>query len=225
MSNRTGRERNEELGDFTTTWRVVPISLLAMGIGVLCAYVALALLRLIGLFTNLFYFGRWSTVDPLELLCVREVMEKTIVALPESAKLQEVMNSLEWQQWQGQRLLPLVDSNERLAGVLPMSRIQNSMAEGQDGLGLKALGELAKTDVVKTYPDESLRPLVYRMAESGVTRLPVVERGNGKLLGLVTLDDLLKARTRHMEEERRRERVLTWRFFTGKRPEFVETEP
>ena len=32
-----------------------------MFIGVLCAFVALALLRLIGLFTNLFYFGRWST--------------------------------------------------------------------------------------------------------------------------------------------------------------------
>src|SRR6516165_1751261 len=56
-----GRARNQELGDFTTTWRVLPISLLAIGIGVLCAYVALALLRLIGLFTNLFYFGRWST--------------------------------------------------------------------------------------------------------------------------------------------------------------------
>jgi CIC family chloride channel protein len=53
--------RNDELGDFTTTWRVVPISLLAMVIGVVCAFVALALLRLIGLFTNLFYFGRWNT--------------------------------------------------------------------------------------------------------------------------------------------------------------------
>src|SRR6202790_3501591 len=52
---------NDELGDFTTTWRVVPISLLATAIGVICAFVALALLRLIGLFTNLFYFGRWST--------------------------------------------------------------------------------------------------------------------------------------------------------------------
>src|SRR6201993_1157462 len=41
--------------------RVIPISLLAMVIGAICAYVALALLRLIGLFTNLFYFGRWST--------------------------------------------------------------------------------------------------------------------------------------------------------------------
>ena len=34
---------------------------MAIGIGVVAALVALALLRLIGLFTNLFYFGRWST--------------------------------------------------------------------------------------------------------------------------------------------------------------------
>jgi len=55
------KNHNTELGDFTTTWRVIPISLLAMVIGVVCAFVALALLRLIGLFTNLFYFGRWNT--------------------------------------------------------------------------------------------------------------------------------------------------------------------
>src|ERR1700732_2717813 len=51
----------ESLGDFTTTTRILPISALALAIGVLAAFVALALLRLIGLFTNLFYFGRWST--------------------------------------------------------------------------------------------------------------------------------------------------------------------
>jgi chloride channel protein, CIC family len=51
----------EVLGDFTTTVRLLPISGLAMAIGVLAAFVALALLRLIGLFTNLFYFGHWST--------------------------------------------------------------------------------------------------------------------------------------------------------------------
>src|SRR5437879_5958455 len=63
-SNSKTRQSNthhEELGDFTTTPRTLAISALAMGIGALCAFVALALLRLIGLFTNLFYFGRWST--------------------------------------------------------------------------------------------------------------------------------------------------------------------
>jgi CIC family chloride channel protein len=49
------------LGDFTTTWRILPLSCLASGIGVFSAFVALALLRLIGLFTNLFFFQRWDT--------------------------------------------------------------------------------------------------------------------------------------------------------------------
>ena len=56
----TEARHREELGDFSTTLRVLPISALAVGIGVLCAYVALALLRLIGLFTNLFYYGHWG---------------------------------------------------------------------------------------------------------------------------------------------------------------------
>src|SRR5579864_1947057 len=51
----------EKLGDFTATPRVIGISLLAVGIGVISAYVAFALLRLIGLFTNLFFFQRWGT--------------------------------------------------------------------------------------------------------------------------------------------------------------------
>jgi H+/Cl- antiporter ClcA len=51
----------KELGDFTATRRLIPISLVAMAIGVLSAFVALALLRLIGLFTNLFFYQRWDT--------------------------------------------------------------------------------------------------------------------------------------------------------------------
>jgi CIC family chloride channel protein len=60
-ANMARQNRHEELGDFSATLRVLPISALAIGIGAVCAFLALALLRLIGLFTNLFYFGRWST--------------------------------------------------------------------------------------------------------------------------------------------------------------------
>ena len=50
------------------------------------------------------------------------------------------------------------------------------------------------------------------MAETGHTRLPVVERGPDRVLvGLVSLADLLTARTRNLDTERRRERVLDLR--------------
>ena len=48
------------LSDFTTTTRVLPIAGLAIVIGVCAAYVATALLKLINLFTNLFFFQRFS---------------------------------------------------------------------------------------------------------------------------------------------------------------------
>lgn len=62
---------------------------------------------------------------------------------------------------------------------------------------------------VFAYPDEPLRVVVYRMAETGFTRLPVVERGDpSNVIGVVTLENLLAARTRNLSEERDRERVL-----------------
>src|SRR5580658_1375978 len=52
---------HNKLGDFTSTPRMITISGMAVCIGPISAFVALALLRLIGLFTNVFFFGRWST--------------------------------------------------------------------------------------------------------------------------------------------------------------------
>src|SRR5690242_15427935 len=60
ISDHTTDPRHD-LGDFTTTARVLPISAIAIVIGIFAAYVAAALLKLIGLFTNLFFFQRVDT--------------------------------------------------------------------------------------------------------------------------------------------------------------------
>ena len=51
--------------------------------------------------------------------------------------------------------------------------------------------------------------------------MPVLERDTEKFLGLVALDDLLKARGRNLEEERTRERTLKLRFLSpgGRAPD------
>jgi len=57
---------------------------------------------------------------------------------------------------------------------------------------------------------------VNRMAESGFTRFPVFDPGgDGKIVGMVALNDLLHARTRNLEDERARERVLRIRMPFG----------
>jgi CBS domain-containing protein len=61
---------------------------------------------------------------------------------------------------------------------------------------------------VTAHPDEPLRILAFRMAETGVTELPVIGRRAGRIIGVVALADLLTARTRILDAERRREHVL-----------------
>jgi H+/Cl- antiporter ClcA len=51
----------EDLADFTATPRLVMIGGFAIGIGIVSAFVAWVLLALIGIFTNLFFFQRFST--------------------------------------------------------------------------------------------------------------------------------------------------------------------
>ena len=47
------------------------------------------------------------------------------------------------------------------------------------------------------------------MAMSGLTRFPVLERGaDRRLVGVISLEDLLKARVQNLEAEHRRERLL-----------------
>lgn len=71
-----------------------------------------------------------------------------------------------------------------------------------------SLASVVRGKPVVAGPDEPLRVIVHRMAETGITRFPVVERQSQKLVGMVSLTDLLKARTLNLDAEQRRERVL-----------------
>jgi CBS domain-containing protein len=171
-----------------------------------------------------YHLSREYAVDPLELLYVREVMQTAIVSLEENTLQGAVATSPNWERWQGQRLVPVVDSGGALKGVLTVVDIRKSIEENSGHLSPGALSSSIKTESVKAYPDEILRVVVHRMAEKGVTRMPVVERADGKLMGLVSLDDLLKARAHHQEEEIRREKTLWLPFFRPPRPETIKTD-
>src|SRR5689334_9102653 len=56
-----GAPLDERLGDFTADIRILPLIGMAALVGVISAYVALALVRLIGLFTHVFYYHDFST--------------------------------------------------------------------------------------------------------------------------------------------------------------------
>ncbi len=61
------------------------------------------------------------------------------------------------------------------------------------------------------YEDEPLRAVVYRMVETGCTQMAVLSSIEGKPVGVLSLDDMLRARTKDLAEESARERILTLR--------------
>jgi len=162
-------------------------------------------------------------IDPLELLYAREVMRTPEVILAADGTIEEALRQMGTDVTEKQRLLPVVDGLGLLAGVLTRNGLQQKFEELRSSGKIANLRELIPGAAVVAYSDDPLRVVVNRMAEKGVTRMPVVERGNGQFLGLISLDDLLKARSRHLEEEQRREQTLWLPYFRPTRAVSVKS--
>ncbi len=163
-----------------------------------------------------FHLTREYSIDPLEILFVREVMRTNVAAFDESTTLSQAAAHLRPDHSpRGQHLYPVLDSEERLAGVITRKRLRELAAEQKHEC---PLGAFVGTNPVAAYAHEPLRVVVYRMASTGFTRMPVLNSpGERTLVGMVSLEDLLQARTRSLSEERDRERVLRIRLPFGAR--------
>jgi chloride channel protein, CIC family len=184
-----------------------------------------------------YHLSREYAVDPLEIIFVREAMRTNIVALSDTFShqdLERILHDPNSLVNRHQRLYPIVDDEQHLKGVVTLKDLQqylngrnvasqgvisdalqndstdHSNAGGRESDDTqKMLLHYVHTQPVVAYPDEPLRAVINRMAETGYTRLPVVERIDPQnLVGMISLHDLLKARGRSLEEEHRRERVL-----------------
>ena len=160
-----------------------------------------------------FHLSREYSIDPLEILFVREVMRTKIVAFTAGTSIGDVRRMLVKSPFErGQHLFPIIDQERQIKGVITRKHLRE-LAES--AASSASLGDVLRAPVV-AHPDESLRMVVLRMAETGFTRLPVADHG-GRLAGMISLQDLLSARVRSVNEERHRERVLQLRLPLGNR--------
>jgi CIC family chloride channel protein len=149
-----------------------------------------------------YHVSREYAVDPLEILTVAEVMRRQIVVLPADAAL-DTLAPLDGRR---QRLYPVTAGDGRLLGVVAARALAEARAAGR----APRVSDLLDGRPVVAHPGEPLRAVAHRMAETGLTRFPVVGP-RGRLVGMIALADLLAARQRHLEDERRRERTLPLR--------------
>jgi H+/Cl- antiporter ClcA len=139
--------------------------------------------------------------DVLQVHSVREAMTTGVETLPEDAAIADARRVLENG---GHGAYPMVDGDLALAGIV--TRGDLLARDLPDGTPVK---EVATADVVTVRPDDALLTVLERITEEGVDHIPVVE--HDRLVGICTRTDLLRARSRYLEHERRQE---------GWRPQF-----
>jgi CBS domain-containing protein len=148
------------------------------------------------------HLTREYSVDPLEALLVEEVMSRDFIALDERERL-DVPREVAIHS--RQPLYPVLDERQRLVGVLTRGALLRRIGSDPAPLAREALLPSPLT----VHPQDTLREVAQRFAEHSLSSAPVVERGApDRLLGFVTVEDLLQARLRDVHEEHRRERVL-----------------
>ncbi len=173
------------------------------------------------------HLSREFSVDPLETMLVSQAMHTSVYALNDKATCRDAAEWLErneergadgWSHWQ--RIFPLVDDEGRLAGALTRSQM---IAAGRDrDLETTLLSERAMQPTTMS-PFTTLRTCAVEMAETALTSFPVVT-SDGKLLGIVTIEDLLKGRSEQAHRESARQRVLRLRWPFGQRAQPTQPE-
>lgn len=154
-----------------------------------------------------FHVLREYAVEPLEVLFAEDVMSTNVLTISTGTYMADVKTTIQAnREMRRQRLLPVVTPEGIMLGVISWQDIMEKSLQG-DLSGI--VDEFMITDVITSFPEESLRAIADRMAANQVGVLPVVDSvEKAKLRGFITQFELLAARDRILQEERKRERIL-----------------
>ncbi len=155
-----------------------------------------------------FHVMREYMVDPLEATFVREVMDREFFTVTSDQRISKVYSAApEGSSVRRQRLFPVVGDTGALEGVIPWSTIL--LHKDDENAIVK---DLMAPPALITHPDEILRRLADRMVSESVGVVPVVSGQDRNVLeGMISSFALLDARSKHLEEERKAERILKLR--------------
>ena len=157
-----------------------------------------------------YHLTREYDVDPLEILFVSEVMTDDVLEFEDDLTVSEAVSVIgapsdDGRGWR-QRLYPVVGNDGTLRGVVTRRDMFTANTEGD---GTTELAALMREPSVVTHGDQTLRHVAQLMAEAEVSRMPVVDRSDdGRVIGIVSLSQLLAGRQRDQQEARERERTL-----------------
>lgn len=145
------------------------------------------------------------TVDALDLLQAHQLMTRTPQTLPGSLTVGDAVAFFASEA--RHRSYPVVDGNGRLLGM--MSRTDAFLWQSDPTLAQATLADTV-SDAAQpvAYPDTTCGIVADLIIETRNGRVPIVERGTHKVMGILSRQDLLKARSADRRAETERDRFI-----------------
>ena len=151
---------------------------------------------------------REYTIDPFLQTRVDQIMAKPVHTLAGSIPIVEAIAFFMAAEGpKRHKSYPVVDENGKLTGMVSRADVLRWSREGWGNaqtLADKQNGE----ELFTCYSDELVGHLADRMAVSDFGRVPILERGTDRVVGLIARRDLLRVRARAIKEEREKRRML-----------------
>ena len=132
------------------------------------------------------------TVDPHEFLQAEQVMTPDPAVLPGDMTIRDAI--AHFSDIAAHRSYPVVGENGRLLGMVSRSDALRWQIEGE-------LADISLADAVSdssqpvAHPHSPIGAVADLMVESGIGRIPIVEIGTDRVLGILSRHDLLKIRS------------------------------
>ncbi len=125
-------------------------------------------------------------------LRVSEVMRaRTVASVGESASFSEIVRTLARTH---QSCLPMLDQEGRLAGTISSGQVQELLDQESHSAPILA-SDLAAPGLTVS-PEDGLDLALARLDEMDTDELPVLDKGGGRILGLISRREILAAYTR-----------------------------
>jgi CBS domain-containing protein len=137
------------------------------------------------------HITREYSVDPFELLRVRDVMVREVDTLPAEMGVKEAV-AVFTGEGPRHKSYPVIDRERRLVGMVARADALRWMTEGAPA-GETLFDAASDPSITVGYAEESVGRLADRLVAADVGRAPVIDE-KGRLVGLIARKDILRVR-------------------------------
>ncbi len=140
-------------------------------------------------------------------LCVADTMSKNLITTTTETSMSELGDILRSKRISGVPVMAS-DNSEEMVGLISIEDFINWLASGGEDCTIK---DKMTVEIQTLYSDDPLIHAVGKLEKTGFGRFPVIDRRNGKLVGIVTNGNIVERLLQKLEIDYHEEEIHRYR--------------